>query len=175
MIILGLDASSASYGYSIFNKDTQEVIHADRIKMKSTMSLEEKLHIIYTELQDVVMTYNPDLAVIEDIYMKNVKTLATLAEVRGVSRLAIYPATLHLIPSSTMKKHIGLTQDVVAKEGLKVVRGAEGLSKSVKAARSRKIKKDAVIRLVNERFGLAVEIDDIADAIALAYAYSLTL
>jgi Holliday junction resolvasome RuvABC endonuclease subunit len=175
-VILALDAASNLTGWAVLRAVPKSLLGYGIIDLSKGKTLGDKLKALQEDFVNILIKYKPDYIVIEDIYLKNVKTLEVLSEVRGVLRLTAHPTQLKMIASSTMKSKIGLNIDMDVKSLLKSLKNKK-LSKSAQASRMRTIKKQAIIRLVNNEFNISLNSkqDDIADAIALAYAYYMLL
>lgn len=186
MLILGLDASSKSYGWCIYDTDVPEeeaVLEVGHIKLDKYDRLQEKLQMVYHKIREITIDFKLSVVVIEDVYLKNVDTLKVLSELRGVTRFSVNPLELHCIGTTTMKKQIGLTDalkgrykdelDAIKAQKTYMGRGnkQKPMTKSVRDSRIRALKKNAVMDLVNERFGLELTCDDESDAVAIAYTY----
>ena len=189
MIILGLDASSAVYGYCVFDTETMRPIEVGSLKLKtskkdqSEVDLYSKLEAIFSFISALRIKFNPEVASIEDLFLKNVGTLETLSEVRGATRLALGGVPLVKIPTTTMKSEIGLTgalkttrkDEVVAIEKATEWTDMKGTIKTITVAKKkdliRELKKQIVLDLVNKKFDLSLTINDESDAVAIAYTY----
>ena len=189
MIILGLDASSATYGYCVFDTELMKPIEVGSLKLptskkdQSEKDLFGKLEQIFMFISDLKLRFNPEAAALEGLFLKSVTTLETLSEVRGVTRLALGGTILILIPTTTMKSEIGLTiaLNTKRKEEMTVIEKAKeytdhkGNVKTISPAKKkdmiRELKKQIVLDLVNEKFGLSLTINDESDAVAIAYTY----
>jgi Holliday junction resolvasome RuvABC endonuclease subunit len=176
--ILGLDASTNVYGWAILDTVAQKVVASGTIDMHKLKTLEDKLAIAFNFIHHLKDEHSFDEAVIEALFLKSVTTLETLSEMRGVTRLALNPLPLHSITTTEMKSLIGLTTRLNGQEknlleeitNLKEWKG-KPISLAKKKDLIRDLKKNIVVSLVNERFGLSIESNDEADAIAIAYAY----
>jgi len=170
-----LDASSKSFGWALYDTSKDHIFASGVIPLRGN-DLGEKLTTIYDELRKLYSEFYPDDIVIEDIYLKNVKTIETLSEVRGAARLAVWPEPLHKISTNSMKSGIGLTkamQDPEVKAKIADLKAT--LTTSQYKEGMRKIKKQLVMDIVNKQFGLCLTCDDESDACAIAYTYAKTL
>jgi len=111
--ILGLDLSSANIGWAIVNEKT-EIIDFGLIPLKKYKKKKfplEYLKIAYENISNVIEKYNPDLIMIEATFCRNVLTLKSLAQMRGVATIAcINNGALNIkeiSPSSCRKKVFG--------------------------------------------------------------------
>jgi Holliday junction resolvasome RuvABC endonuclease subunit len=169
-IILGCDASSTSFGYAVLDVETQTPLDYGVIDLNAKLPLGAKLKIIYDSIHQLVVNFKVDFCAIEGTYCKNVKTSELLSEVRAAVRLGAYPKELFIISTSTMKSKIGLNDCTNVKEKIKELK-----SDKSRATKMRNIKKQAVLELVNKRYNLKLKDDNISDALALAYTFSLEI
>ncbi len=92
MIILGIDPGSRYCGYGLIEIQNNRIQAAgcDVIKIKESLSLPQKLTVLYKGISDVIKEYKPDMAAVETIfYGKNIKSAFTLGHARGVILLAL--------------------------------------------------------------------------------------
>jgi crossover junction endodeoxyribonuclease RuvC len=62
----------------------------DVITTPAKMALAQRLQIIYARLSEIIVTYKPSEAAIEDLFFaKNARTAMTVAQARGVAMLAL--------------------------------------------------------------------------------------
>ena len=113
MIILGIDPGSLNCGYGILQIEKRRIIAAgcDVIQVKSTLSLPDRLKIIYEEISRVIAEYKPDIAAVESIfYGKNVRSAFTLSHARGVILLSLAQADIPVMeysPREVKKSVVG--------------------------------------------------------------------
>lgn len=91
MKILGLDPGTATTGFGLIkaSQDTLNCIRYGVIKTDSKTKLENRLMIIYSELEDILKEYKPEAIAIEKIFFfKNPKTIIPVSEARGIMLLA---------------------------------------------------------------------------------------
>jgi len=91
MKILGLDPGTATTGFGLIqaNQNTLNCIRYGVIKTDSKTKLENRLMIIYSELEDILKEYKPEAIAIEKIFFfKNPKTIIPVSEARGIMLLA---------------------------------------------------------------------------------------
>lgn len=87
MRILGIDPGLAIVGYSVLdkNKDNITLVSSGSIQTSKGKSDAERLFEISEDLQTIIEKYSPDYASIEKLfYFKNQKTIIPVAEARGV-------------------------------------------------------------------------------------------
>ncbi|HJP19341.1 MAG TPA: crossover junction endodeoxyribonuclease RuvC [Nitrospinota bacterium] len=91
MRVLGIDPGSIITGYGIVEKNGRDLktIKWGAIRTKSNQSFPEKLKKIYDDLTEIIKTYEPSSAAIENIFFaKNAKSALKLGQVRGATILA---------------------------------------------------------------------------------------
>jgi crossover junction endodeoxyribonuclease RuvC len=102
--IIGIDPGLAKTGFAVVEPLQRggRVCHAGNINTDPGHSLEERLSTIYHELSQILRKWNPNLMVLEDVFVVKQFPMAAiqLGEVRGVIRLA---AKNMSIPISEMK------------------------------------------------------------------------
>jgi crossover junction endodeoxyribonuclease RuvC len=174
-MILGLDLSSVNSGYSVMDPwpakgiESEDTIHMYKsivcgiseeensepplidygsIIPNKKMNHAQKLQYIYDEIYKILEQYpQVDKVIMEDQHFRtNASTLKLLARISGVAMLAAqqHGCDIVLYPAATVKK--GFTGN------------------------GRAEKKD-MIAMANQKFGLELRDDNIADAIGVAYTY----
>ncbi len=91
MRVLGIDPGSIITGYGIVEKNGRDLktIKWGAIRTKSNQSFPEKLKKIYDDLSEIIKTYEPSTAAIENIFFaKNAKRALKLGQVREATILA---------------------------------------------------------------------------------------
>jgi Holliday junction resolvasome RuvABC endonuclease subunit len=83
MLILGLDISSVSTGWSILENDT--LLDSGLIKIASNLSHPDKLSQFAHDLKCITRDHDIDWVVIEDQYFQNVVTVKILSRFCGVA------------------------------------------------------------------------------------------
>jgi len=111
MKILGLDPGTATTGFGLVETDNRDYKSIDYgcIKTPSGLDPGSRLLIIKEDLQTLIDRYQPDLAVVEDIFFaKNVKTAIQVGEARGVilATLAEKGIVTHSLKPVEIKKAI---------------------------------------------------------------------
>lgn len=99
MRILGIDCGSERTGWGVIESDGRrhQVVGHGVIRLKTSLPLEKRLHVIADGLRGLLAEHHPDAAAVEGIfYAQNVKTALKLAHVRGVALLAIAEAGIAL-------------------------------------------------------------------------------
>lgn len=153
MIILGVDPGTASMGYGVVKIADDRVILKDWgvIKTMPEMPMSKRLSVLYSNLNDVAVTFKPQLIVIERIFFNtNAKTAMTVGQARGVSIL--------------VAAHNGV--DIEEYTALQAKKVLTGFGRS-----SKKEMQDAV----KKALGLSTHIksDDANDGIAMALCHYL--
>lgn len=128
--ILGLDISSVSTGYCIFNNGRLIKSSIGTITPSAKLSYGERLKYFADELTSLLNRHKPDKIIIEDIYRgRNITTFKTLAMFRGVCFFIVYAIAkknpICIMPTAARKLiGIGVTKEdgfkfAVEKYGLK--------------------------------------------------------
>jgi len=100
MRILGLDPGTAITGFGVIEATSQsdkKCISQGHIKTLKNTPLPERLRQIEEDLKQLIKTYKPDYAAVEELFFcKNVTTAISVAHARGVllSTLAKYKITI---------------------------------------------------------------------------------
>ena len=87
MIILGVDPGTAITGYGVIEYTGNKFIgyECGVIQTQASLSLPERLGIIYKKLNDIVERYNPQHMAVEELYFsKNTRTALAVGQARGV-------------------------------------------------------------------------------------------
>lgn len=91
MIILGIDPGYAIVGWGVLDYDGSHFKTVDygSITTPAGMPVEERLKIIWDELNSIIVKYTPDCMAIEQLFWNtNQKTGIVVAEARGVITLS---------------------------------------------------------------------------------------
>lgn len=99
MKILGIDPGLAIVGYGIIEIIGNKIVVLDygAILTSSKMPFPERLKKIYTELNELILKYQPDDVAFEELFFnKNVKTAISVAHARGVEVLCAMNNNLDL-------------------------------------------------------------------------------
>jgi crossover junction endodeoxyribonuclease RuvC len=111
MRVLGIDCGTERTGYGVIESDgrTHRLVFAGVIRTSSKSPLENRLQQISRELRDVISTYEPRAAAVEEVfYAANVNTALKLAHVRGVALLVISEAGLEFGEYSPLEVKISV-------------------------------------------------------------------
>ena len=99
MVILGIDPGYAIVGYGIINfeKNHFSVVDYGAITTEAKTPFNQRLRIIYNDLNALLNKYHPDAMAIEKLfYNTNAKTVIDVAQARGVIMLA---AEINSVPA----------------------------------------------------------------------------
>jgi crossover junction endodeoxyribonuclease RuvC len=113
LIIIGIDPGSHVCGYGILQLENNRIVAAgcDVIKIDSTLDLAERLAVIYSEIDQIIDEYKPDIAAVETIfYGKNIKSAFTLGHARGAILLALAQRKIKIVeysPREVKKSVVG--------------------------------------------------------------------
>ncbi|OFZ14127.1 MAG: crossover junction endodeoxyribonuclease RuvC [Bdellovibrionales bacterium GWA2_49_15] len=94
MIILGIDPGSRVTGFGLIQIEGRKVkyLHSGALKLADGEDFFKRLKTIFNQGLTLAQSYNPDILALESlIYVKNVSSLAKLAQARG----AILAGVLH--------------------------------------------------------------------------------
>ena len=153
MIVLGIDPGTATTGYGIIEKRGRGVfkcLASGTINTKPSQATHERLNIIYKELSKIIRETQPDILVMERIFLfKNFKTIITVSQAQGIIMLA------------AAKKKIPLYQFTPLQVKLTVV----GYGKAQKKEVEKKVKQFLKLRKLPSKS------DDAVDALAIALTY----
>jgi len=107
MRLLGIDPGTATVGYGVIDVDGD--FHATMvtygvIKTPPKLPMAERLRIIYDDARELLTVYKPAVVVIEKLFaFRNVTTVITVAQARGVLTLAAHPAGCKLAEYTPMQ------------------------------------------------------------------------
>jgi len=150
-IIVGIDPGSKVTGYAFLSVEHKKVkpLAYGVIKNNPRMTLAKRITLLYQELNKLISEFKPTIASIEKIfYAKNVRSLVSLGETRGVLLLALEQAQIPIYEYS-------------AREVKKAVVGNGNASKQQVQYMVKKI-----IKIKDEELQF-----DITDAIAIALCH----
>jgi len=91
-VVLGIDPGTAIMGYSVVSAkgNTLSMLVCGVITTPAGMLLAQRLQLIYQGLNEVIATYQPDEAAMEELFFaKNARTALTVGHARGVAMLAL--------------------------------------------------------------------------------------
>ncbi|HZS78890.1 MAG TPA: crossover junction endodeoxyribonuclease RuvC [Ktedonobacteraceae bacterium] len=105
-IALGIDPGTAIVGYAVVAAKGSELslVVCDVITTPAGMPLPQRLQQIYKGLSEIIATYQPQEAAMEELFFsKNVKTALTVGQARGVAMLALADGGLPLSEYTPMQ------------------------------------------------------------------------
>jgi len=106
----GLDLSLNSTGIAVFTTDDMQFVETSTIAInKSSIEMREtknKLKYIGGELLKYKKEYNPEFIVIEQGFMRYIKSTAQLMRVAGVTEYIFSDIPQYYVPSTTIKKFL---------------------------------------------------------------------
>src|SRR5712692_8348444 len=91
-VALGIDPGTAIVGYAVVEARGSELnmVVCDVITTSSSMPMPERLQHIYHRLHEIITTYRPNEAAMEELFFaKNARTALTVGQARGVAMLAL--------------------------------------------------------------------------------------
>ncbi|MBC7871293.1 MAG: crossover junction endodeoxyribonuclease RuvC [Chitinophagaceae bacterium] len=98
MLSLGIDPGTATVGYGLvreLNDGSLESVTYGVITTPAGQPMWDRLKTIHNGISEIVQTYQPDRAAVEELFFaKNVTTAITVAQGRGVILLALAEANL---------------------------------------------------------------------------------
>lgn len=91
-VTLGIDPGTAIVGYAVVEArgNSLSMIVCDVLTTPAGMPLAQRLQHIYQGLSDIIATYHPTEAAMEELFFaKNARTALTVGQARGVALLAL--------------------------------------------------------------------------------------
>lgn len=88
--IMSFDVSSVSTGWALLDDNRLRSYGLITRSIICDLSMAQKLFIFKKDAEQLLMKYKPDYVIIEETYMKNVKTLKTLMKFIGILQVACY-------------------------------------------------------------------------------------
>jgi len=91
-VALGIDPGTAILGYAVVAAQGSELslVSCDVITTPAGMPLPERLQQIYHRLSEIISTYRPNEAAMEELFFaKNARTALAVGQARGVAMLAL--------------------------------------------------------------------------------------
>ena len=83
MRVIGIDPGTAIVGYGIidYDKNKYSIVDYGVVLTSKDLSTEERLEIVYNEIDKILKKYKPEFMAIEDLfYFKNNKTVISVAQ-----------------------------------------------------------------------------------------------
>lgn len=86
MRVLGIDPGYGIVGYGIIDSNSStSVVDYGVISTPKELTLPERLEVIYSSIESLIISYKPDVVAVEELfYFKNQTTVIPVAEARGV-------------------------------------------------------------------------------------------
>ncbi|MHC1741981.1 MAG: crossover junction endodeoxyribonuclease RuvC [Syntrophobacteraceae bacterium] len=106
MRIIGIDPGSRFTGYGVLEGEGSRLRHVDNgvIPLSGSLSLPERLKIIYRELSLIIAQAQPSCMAVEDVFLaKNAKSALKLGQARGAAILAGVNADLPVFEYSALQ------------------------------------------------------------------------
>jgi crossover junction endodeoxyribonuclease RuvC len=106
VIILGIDPGSVKTGYGLVKAEgrSAKLVEYGVIRTRSGEPFELRLATIYDKLTEIILRHQPQVAVVETIFVgqnaKNIQSVLKLGHARGVVLLAVSKGSLPLIELS---------------------------------------------------------------------------
>lgn len=171
--VIGVDTSTKGYAYAII--EDGKLIEYDEVLFKGK-TLHEKIQQASEVARSIAMR-DPDFVLVEQtIYVNSYSVVVKMAYFVGVVLGAVGAAEIpfdDIVPINWMK-HIGNPNWTKA-ERAEVTKQYKGKSKNWIKNKMRDMRKNRTKEIVNKRFGVDVENDNIADAIGIAiYAWEVS-
>ncbi len=98
MIILGIDPGLTVTGFGVLStkNDITQIIDYGVIEPNKKETLSKRLYTIYTDIEELIRVFSPNILSIEDIfYGRNVKSAFYLGQARGIAMMC---AAKHNMP-----------------------------------------------------------------------------
>jgi crossover junction endodeoxyribonuclease RuvC len=112
MRIIGIDPGTATTGFGLIeaSNDRLTFLDAGVITTKPTISMPERLDIIYRDISGLLKEFKPDQAAIELLFFgTNVTTAISVGQARGVALLALQQAGLSIAEYNPMQIKMTIT------------------------------------------------------------------
>ncbi len=112
MIIIGIDPGIGRCGFGVVDKQRNHYSLVDFgcIETKSSLEQIDRILILKEKLDQVIIKYKPDLAVVEQLFFfKNQKTIIQVGQARGVILLALAEAKIPTSELTPLQVKMSLT------------------------------------------------------------------
>lgn len=107
MRLLGIDPGTATVGFGVIDVDgdfRSTMVAFGVIKTPPKLPMAERLRIIYDDARELLSVYQPGIVVIEKLFaFRNVTTVITVAQARGVLTLAAHQAGCRIAEYTPMQ------------------------------------------------------------------------
>ena len=118
-IILGIDPGVAIVGYAVVEAqgDALRMIACDVIRTPTGHPLAHRLQLIYQQLAELVSSYHPQEAALEELFFgRNVSTAIAVGQARGVTLLALANSGLSIAEYTPNEVKLAVTGYGAAKK-----------------------------------------------------------
>lgn len=170
--VLAIDPASHSLAWAILSYD-KELIATGKIDLTKEKEQSQKFNKIKKELLDVVKTYNPDVAAIEQsVYIQNFQTSRVISYIIGFTWGIISDKcdVIEDVSPLMWKPAIGY-KNVSKKDGDVLSKNGKKGSVQVKLKNERKERVREIVSVAFGKDAPGLEDDDIVDAIGIALWY----
>jgi len=92
MRILGIDPGSAATGFGVVDSEAGKLTHVAHgtLRPSPRSSMAERLHYLHQAVSEAVLDHEPDVAVIEQVFVSaNARSALVLGQARGVALAAV--------------------------------------------------------------------------------------
>lgn len=166
-VVMGVDSSTSSFAFCLFDgrpvKWGKVVFHGNDIYEK-VVDCRNKMQFIKDEV-------SPDYICIESAIMVKSQAVAiNMAMIVGsiISELALDSKSIITVPPATWQNYIG-NKNLTKEEKDKIRKLNPGKSEAWYKSTARNIRKQRTIDFFNEKYGMSLDDNDVADACGLAY------
>ena len=112
MIIMGIDPGIAITGWGVIDEHNRQpsCLDVGVITTDKTDTLEDRLIILFTDMNELLQRYQPDVVVLEQLFFNtNAKTALTVGHARGVIMLAARLSGSQLFAYTPLQVKIAIT------------------------------------------------------------------
>ncbi|HET8731486.1 MAG TPA: crossover junction endodeoxyribonuclease RuvC [Moraxellaceae bacterium] len=91
-LILGIDPGSRTTGFGVIESDGSHhrYVGSGCIRMEAELTLPQRLHRIYAGVTEIIATYHPEQAAIEQVFLsRNADSALKLGQARGAAIVAL--------------------------------------------------------------------------------------
>lgn len=108
MSLMSFDVSSVCTGWSYF--EDGKLQEFGKIEIPKKFSLQEKLYWFKSQIDALLVIYKPNEVVVEETYLKNVKTLKTLTQFITIMNMSSYKLGIQpiFVYTTTVRSKFGL-------------------------------------------------------------------
>lgn len=114
-IILGIDPGIERLGIAVLefnpmNKNKETVLYSECFITKNKDTTQERLALIYNQIENIIKKYSPDIVAIEKIFFtNNQKTAVNVAQARGVVLSCVGQKKLQVFEISPTEMKLAIT------------------------------------------------------------------